>query len=696
MSNLRHDRLDWNRLWATADQMEIAWRAIDEGDVETLKKCFQAYPKIYRWRRLDGHDFLDFFALSPEPSVKVLEFLLTTPLFSDDEDHKASFGGSLSALCDHGGSLRAAELLLKHGADPNHWAGFSDTPLLRAVNRNRLDLVALLLRHGADPVWEGHAQKTPLAAAEELEYHDIASHLRHAGAPLKGKPIRKKTKVTEATIEIDKATPRLEKLFSSAVSHWSRSKLGPVGSIGVSCSGVKGYVRIAINGERFEPYSPDCCDQFPVTKEIRIAEWRNAFAKKDRVRVRSGSKEKAFTELTAFRNRDKMFFDFVRDQFFKALKSGVFDALETSEKTVYGCQNYYFHHCVCWDRRYKKIATPKVWEQPASADPISIDANSADDASEPLSKSKPVLRIRKSADRISCDAEAGEWLLQNSSGIQRVPFGRATPKGRIPNEGFFIIDPDFAYCLTSDDEIIHFYDYRSWRRLASAKLPPDSTAFLEIYPYGKGSWLLVDQAFLIQVAIDAKGKLRQTQIEVPMDCISNFSLHQDSGLIAMNERLSEEIQVGRIKGSDFVVESQLPIDEAIDDINAIHDLAWHSNGFLLGVRYSMEDESDRIALVEGTELNIIADTLVGIDVLCGDLRWSPDGQRLACSINGDRLRNLVLFDGINLDVVGRLPVTDICTYEWSSDGTQLLVGGYKETTLWACHPNAKIETLAEA
>jgi ankyrin repeat protein len=82
------------------------------------------------------------------------------------------------ALCAavRAGCVEAAELLLKHGADPNQHTCEDDYPVHRfyvpplhmAVRRGNLQMTELLLRYGADPNIEGRGCWLPLYCAVEL------------------------------------------------------------------------------------------------------------------------------------------------------------------------------------------------------------------------------------------------------------------------------------------------------------------------------------------------------------------------------------------------------------------------------------------------------------------------------------------------------------------------------------------------
>ncbi|HEY3935547.1 MAG TPA: ankyrin repeat domain-containing protein [Gemmatimonadales bacterium] len=79
------------------------------------------------------------------------------------------------------GSVRAAQFLLVHGADPRRIArnAMANTPLHAAVAAKRVDLVPILLDAGADPALEC-AGYTPLAIAEVGGFEAGAALIRQA------------------------------------------------------------------------------------------------------------------------------------------------------------------------------------------------------------------------------------------------------------------------------------------------------------------------------------------------------------------------------------------------------------------------------------------------------------------------------------------------------------------------------------
>lgn len=694
MSNLRYDQINWNQLWATGNVIEQAWAAIDKGDLVALKHCFAECPKIHRWIRPDGYDFLDCFAVSANPTAAMLRFMKSTPLFDPTEDACVSFTGSLRTLCADGGSLKAAKLFLKNGADPNFDAGISDTAITLAARRNRLDLVSLLLKHGADPNQRDFRQQTALEIAEELDFSDIVFCLKHSG--LIGEPklceeYRRQTEFTETTISLDDQTARLQKLFKSAANAWRRAnKNSRAATIGVSCCGVKGFVRVHICEKSVEPYAPDCFADVVSTKELTIAAWRNAFAKKDRIFVkRSGKTTKRLTNEALFATRDKPFFDFVRDELHAAMKAGVFKCIGSDDVT-YGVQSYYFHHCCCWNARYRKISRPKVWDETGGRK-ASETSGSTETSKLNLKKRTPIASIKKSANEVFADRANQTWLLQNSRGINRIPFGRRT--GDRNDLAMWAVDADGGSMLVSVEptELI-LLRARDGVELSRLEMEEELWRH-KFFPLGKRSWLLSIENRLILLNTNRQGKLCKRVVFQCENQIANAAVHP-SGLVAFNEYYQRTIQVHRFTRGKLAPVSVLDTDRVHDDVAAVLDLTWHPNGFLLGIRYVLENEDDRLLLTDGSDLNVTADIFLGNDAMCGPLKWSADGKLLATKISGgticlsvgmlDTKNHMVIFDGITLDVLGELPMKDICCYCWHPDEHELIVGGYQESTVWDC------------
>jgi uncharacterized protein len=84
---------------------------------------------------------------------------------------------------EHGGPLRALELLLAHGADVDGWdEGHDSTPLLMAIFRGQRQAVALLLAANADPNVRGAEGDSPLRWCADKDDVDMAKQLLVHGA----------------------------------------------------------------------------------------------------------------------------------------------------------------------------------------------------------------------------------------------------------------------------------------------------------------------------------------------------------------------------------------------------------------------------------------------------------------------------------------------------------------------------------
>lgn len=74
-------------------------------------------------------------------------------------------------------SLESFRALLEHGADPNIKDQFEYTPILRAVERNRLDILTLLLEKGAKPELANRDWQDAGDLALKLKHKEIADYL---------------------------------------------------------------------------------------------------------------------------------------------------------------------------------------------------------------------------------------------------------------------------------------------------------------------------------------------------------------------------------------------------------------------------------------------------------------------------------------------------------------------------------------
>lgn len=84
-------------------------------------------------------------------------------------------------LLHRAGSAAMADLLLKHGADPNGKDHVGNTPLHTAARWKSADLIRRLLEAGADPNRRNPAGQTPLEVAREAKNAEAIRVLQQAG-----------------------------------------------------------------------------------------------------------------------------------------------------------------------------------------------------------------------------------------------------------------------------------------------------------------------------------------------------------------------------------------------------------------------------------------------------------------------------------------------------------------------------------
>jgi len=185
-------------------ETRIAWPTHDDSQVDEVKKIFKQYPEM-----VEALNSLDPTKMDETPqgaaahtgSVKILRFMLKQGIKLDivmavaldmmddvaqrlkaDSNLATAKGAHGIALLSHVRSVKMAELLVAHGANPK-----ADGPLNTAVWNGRTDLVKWYLAHGAHVNAKGNENKTwggkrPLTLAMEKGHTEIAELLRQHGA----------------------------------------------------------------------------------------------------------------------------------------------------------------------------------------------------------------------------------------------------------------------------------------------------------------------------------------------------------------------------------------------------------------------------------------------------------------------------------------------------------------------------------
>jgi Ankyrin repeats (3 copies) len=678
---------NWNRLWATPSEMRIAWRAIKQGEVVRLRESLKQNPKIVRWEETD---FFHLFGSSKLPTAELLDCIISGIGSIEDYESWHSRHRYPSVLLPTA-SLRAAELLIARGANVNAGAGFTSTPLSEAVDHGRLDLVKLYLKHGADPSFKAPTQKTPLQEAIDLGHEDIVKALRRVSAPLDGPPCKLWTSKPDSsiTLHLDDQTKFIRNTIKSAVDRWIAAGNKPVGSIVMHTSGVRGFVNVGISESCIAPYAPDCCADVNPLAESTIASWIDAHKNFQEV-VAVDGKEMKSTELSLFGKRDKPFYDYVAGQFHAAIKAGVFDRLRTNTQTIYGIQSYYFHHCDCWDYRGTKIRVPREWSRLGERKKEVVKAKGKSQQREAPKAPSLECTISKTASNVvDAGADVG-WVFRNGTSLWRLLPGNKQPQQRIaiPYSCVGIcLDEQAKYLLTGCGEGLCCIDLEAWKVLDTIGSKHELG---ELQSMGPRAWLLHSSDTLVLFELNARNKLQSRCIDMPEDldgCGPEVAYQQRSETLAI--AAGATVYVGSIE------KTRINLVRSFDlrpDVSVIFNCAFSPSSNHILIDFEDHGEERGLLLLDSKSGDVVARTQLGKVDLVDDLCYCRDGSLLTTKISrsADRMQNhpwpqddtLVVFDGQTLEYRAHLPVEDIACYNWSASGSQLLVGGYTESTLW--------------
>jgi hypothetical protein len=126
------------------------FRAAEENDIRALRKILADWPEAAEtWRNYSHQTVISAACAKLKPET--LKFLLAHKAPIEDygtEEHKA--WSALQTMAFQG-NVGQAEMLLRHGANPDACDQYGMTPLMYAAKNNKPACVDLLVLVGADP-----------------------------------------------------------------------------------------------------------------------------------------------------------------------------------------------------------------------------------------------------------------------------------------------------------------------------------------------------------------------------------------------------------------------------------------------------------------------------------------------------------------------------------------------------------------
>lgn len=343
---------NWNFNWATDDEIQSFWQAIDRGDVGTVRRQIATNPKILRWERGDGLTPLDLYALASRPTDEMLDFLN-----ANRGDLFDLTGNPVLVACMEG-KTKALRSMMKHGFDPNGSVRIQfSTPLHAAVESSSVELVRILLDAGANYCIENGAKRTPLETAQELKNLKCISLLDGLPAKRRVKFVdpRKVKKTLEFNLMDEKDA--VLSLIKKGIRAAKKAANTEITAVALHVSGYKGFVEFGCHTNQFDFRVPDCGADvsLPSLARREFSRWRNAYNENNRIVVHYGAKKPwNKTTLSSFGTLDTPYFLFFKSFMKDTVKEGSFDTLPISPTCLFGVQTYFHHHSEFFDRNGKK------------------------------------------------------------------------------------------------------------------------------------------------------------------------------------------------------------------------------------------------------------------------------------------------------------------------------------------------------
>lgn len=344
--------MNWNYNWATAEEMEAFWHAIDQGDLKTVRRLITTNPKLLRWERGDGVRPLDMYATAARPNERILDLLLSV-----ESDAYGMTGDPVLRAC-RAGNAKTLRALLKRGVDPNGRKSFQfEVPLHAAAKSGNEKLVRLLLDAGADVAVESYDRQTPLETAILNGNEKCVALLQTYSTKRRVEFVdpRRPKKTVEINLQDEENT--IHKLIKSSVRAAKKRRPAQITAVALHGSGYQGFVEVGCETDEFDFAEPDCAADVALPRLARrnFPKWRRAYADNNRVIVHYGSRKPwNKTTLAMCETLDEPYFRFFRSILKAAVKGGEFDDLPLTPDCLFGVQTFFHHHCDFWNRQGKK------------------------------------------------------------------------------------------------------------------------------------------------------------------------------------------------------------------------------------------------------------------------------------------------------------------------------------------------------